>query len=81
MRTGTLNRTRSLPGPSGELSYGKDHMRDAKTFRRYAEECRRLALTLPQHKETLLRMADAWLACAEEEEKNRDDDDDGGAKS
>jgi hypothetical protein len=39
-------------------------MRDPKTFRRYAEECQRLAAKMPQHKQTLLEMADAWLACA-----------------
>ena len=39
-------------------------MRDPKTFRKYAEECRRLADKMPQHKATLLEMADAWLACA-----------------
>jgi hypothetical protein len=39
-------------------------MRDPKTFRKYAEECQRLAARMPQHKQTLLEMADAWLACA-----------------
>jgi hypothetical protein len=47
-------------------------MRDPKTFRKYADECRRLALALPQHKETLLQMAEAWTACAAEAEKDRD---------
>jgi hypothetical protein len=51
-------------------------MRDATIFRGYAEECRKLALKLPQHEETLLRMAEAWLSCAEDAEKHRDDDDD-----
>jgi hypothetical protein len=51
-------------------------MRDATIFRRYAEECRKLALKLPQHKETLLQMADAWLACAEDAEGRHDDDED-----
>jgi hypothetical protein len=49
-------------------------MRDAEEFRKYAEECRRLALSLPQHKESLLEMAKAWTACAEEAEKHRDED-------
>ena len=39
-------------------------MRDAKTFRKYAEECRSLAAKMPQHKQTLLEMAEAWLVCA-----------------
>jgi hypothetical protein len=46
------------------------------TYRKNAEECRRLARTLPaEHKETLLRIADAWIACAEEEEHKRGDRD------
>ena len=48
-------------------------MRDPKEFRRYAEECRRLALSLPEHREALLRMAQAWAACAEDAEEHRDD--------
>jgi hypothetical protein len=44
-------------------------MRDPTMFRKYAEECRNLARTMPQHKETLLQMADAWMACAEAAEK------------
>lgn len=39
-------------------------MRDSKTFRKYAEECRRLANKMPEHKSALLEMAEAWLACA-----------------
>jgi hypothetical protein len=42
-------------------------MRDPKIFRKYAEECRRLATKMPQHETTLLEMADAWLACADAE--------------
>jgi hypothetical protein len=49
-------------------------MRDPEEFRKYAEECRRLALSLPQHKETLLEMAKAWIAVAEEAERQGDDD-------
>jgi len=43
---------------------GKRVMRDPKTFVKYAEECRRMADKMPQHKTTLLEMAEAWLACA-----------------
>jgi hypothetical protein len=43
-------------------------MRDPKIFRKYAEECRRLAAKMPQHEATLLEMADAWLACADKED-------------
>jgi hypothetical protein len=45
-------------------------MQDAARFRKYADECRRLAQTLPAaHKQTLLEIADAWTACAEEAER------------
>jgi hypothetical protein len=43
-------------------------MRDAFQFRGYAQECRRLAQNMPAHKAALLRIADAWIACAEEAE-------------
>lgn len=53
-------------------------MRDALKFRRYAEECRRLARSMPEHKAALLRIADAWIECAEKAErepnKNKSDD-------
>jgi hypothetical protein len=39
-------------------------MRDPKAFRKYAEECRRLANKMPEHRTALLEMAEAWLACA-----------------
>jgi hypothetical protein len=44
-------------------------MKDAKKFRRYAEECRRLAKQMrPEHRVVLLRIAEAWERCAEEAE-------------
>jgi hypothetical protein len=45
-------------------------MRDPKQFRKYAEECRRLAARMPEHRDALLQMADAWTACADETEGN-----------
>jgi hypothetical protein len=45
-------------------------MRDPKTFRKYAAECRRLAGIMPDHKDTLLLMAETWISCAEAAEKN-----------
>jgi len=39
-------------------------MSDTKSFRMYAEECRRLAAKMPEHRTALLEMAEAWLACA-----------------
>jgi len=45
-------------------------MRDSITFRKYAQECRRLAKQMkPEHRATLLEIADAWSRCAEEAER------------
>jgi hypothetical protein len=44
-------------------------MRDPTKFREYADECRRLARSMPEHREVLLAMADAWIACAGAAEK------------
>ena len=39
-------------------------------YRRYAEECRRLAKIMPEeHRLTLLELADAWTKCAEDAER------------
>jgi hypothetical protein len=35
-------------------------MQDAKTYRRYAEDCRKLATTMPEQRKTLLDMAAVW---------------------
>ena len=40
-------------------------MRDRDSHRRYAEECRRLANTMPEHCSQLLEIAQAWLELAE----------------
>ena len=39
-------------------------MEDASTYRQYAEECRKLARSMPQHRAKLLDMAAVWLALA-----------------
>jgi hypothetical protein len=45
-------------------------MNDAIKFRGYAEDCRRLANSMkPEHKATLLEIADAWDRVAEERER------------
>ena len=45
-------------------------MQNPADYRRYAEECKRLAQqALPEHKATLLEIAKAWIACAEEVER------------
>lgn len=45
-------------------------MQNPAEYRRYAEECKRLAQqALPEHKATLLEIAKAWIACAEEVER------------
>ena len=42
---------------------------DPIKFRRYAEECRRMANDLPAHRAALLEIADAWIVCAERAER------------
>jgi hypothetical protein len=44
-------------------------MRDRDTYRRYAEECCRLANTMPEHRAQLLEIAQAWLEVADEGER------------
>ena len=50
-------------------------------YRSYAEECRRLAREMPEHRDALLKMALAWTRSAEdaeaEEKKNPRTDGDG----
>jgi hypothetical protein len=47
-------------------------MQDPVTYRRYAEESRRIAKTMPEeHRRTLLEIADAWLALAQEAERKK----------
>jgi hypothetical protein len=54
-------------------------MEDIEKFRQYAEECRRLAKSMkPEHKATLLEIAEAWDQCAEEAEGERTQNDHGG---
>jgi hypothetical protein len=44
-------------------------MKDSIKFRGYAEECRRLSKIMrPEHRATLLEIADAWDQCADEAE-------------
>jgi hypothetical protein len=44
-------------------------MKDSAKFRKYAEECRQLSKNMrPEHRATLLEIADAWDQCAEEAE-------------
>jgi len=48
-------------------------MQDAKTYKQYAEECRKLAQAMPQHRANLLSMAQVWdqLALKAEEEQKK----------
>jgi hypothetical protein len=39
-------------------------MQDAKTYRQYADECRKLAQSMPQQRQTLLEMAAVWTDLA-----------------
>ena len=49
-------------------------MKDAKTYREYAADCRRMAkLMNPKDQEALLKMADAWDDRAKEAERRKGD--------
>jgi hypothetical protein len=39
-------------------------MQDAETYRQYAAECSKLALSMPRHRKELEDMAAAWSALA-----------------
>jgi hypothetical protein len=39
-------------------------MEDASTYRQYAEECRKLAKSMPEHHAKLVDMAKVWLQLA-----------------
>jgi hypothetical protein len=55
--------------PSKE-QHQRPSMKDVIKFREYAEDCRRLAKSMkPEHKATLLEIADAWDRVAEERER------------
>ena len=42
-------------------------MQSAAQYRTYADECRKLAQKLkPEHRDTLMKIADAWDKCAAE---------------
>ena len=54
-------------------------MEDIEKFRKYAEECRRLAKIMkPKHQATLLEIAEAWDRCGEEAERERPTNGQGG---
>ena len=44
-------------------------MQDANTYRQYADECMRLARSMPNHRAKLIDMAAAWNALADAAEK------------
>ena len=47
-------------------------MKDAKTYREYAADCRRMAQLMNQNdKEALLKMAEAWEDRAKEAERRK----------
>jgi hypothetical protein len=51
---------------------GKAFMQDPATYKRYAEECRRMAMTAPEeHRRTLLEIADAWIRVAQDVERKK----------
>jgi phytoene/squalene synthetase len=46
---------------------------DPETYRRFAEECRQLARTMPdEHRSTLLAMAESWTELARKAERTKE---------
>ncbi len=53
-----------------ENSHGKGAMHTPDEYRRYAQECERIARDgSPENQETLLKIASAWRECADTAEK------------
>jgi hypothetical protein len=50
-------------------------MEDAQTYRQYAEDCLKLARSMPEQREKLIDMAATWQQLAERAEKKRKDGD------
>jgi hypothetical protein len=44
-------------------------MQDAKTYRRFADECMKLARSMPEHRDKLVEMAAMWQRLADAAEK------------
>jgi len=54
-----------------EIDIDDDDEANAKKFRDYAAECRRLARAASQHDRAVLtEIADAWIVCAEQAERD-----------
>jgi hypothetical protein len=54
-----------------EIDIDDDDKANAKKFRDYAAECRRLARTASGHdRAVLIEIADAWIVCAEQAERD-----------
>ena len=47
-------------------------MKDATIYRRYADDCMKLARAMPEHREQLVAMAATWQLLADAAEKKRD---------
>jgi hypothetical protein len=43
-------------------------MKNASEYRKFAEDCRKLAQETPAHSEALLKIAEAWTALADQAE-------------
>lgn len=44
-------------------------MQNAQMYRKYAEDCMQLAQQAPQHRDALLKIAEAWTTLAQEAEQ------------
>jgi hypothetical protein len=56
--------------PEKNIKKGRITMDDSTVYRRYAEECKRLAWAMSAaDQKVMIEIADAWLACAKEAEQ------------
>jgi hypothetical protein len=57
-------------------------MQDAKTYRRFADDCMKLAKTMPEHRNALVEMAATWQRLADAvEERARGEETSGGEET
>jgi histone H3/H4 len=52
------------------ITKGVPDMDDPRIYRKYADDCKRLAKTMsPADRKIMLEIAEAWLVCAKEAER------------
>ncbi len=69
---GTSDSAARWHSQDGDQDPGGCDMQNSAEYRKYAAHCERLAQILPEHRVTLLKIANAWRACADEDEMERE---------